>query len=34
MGVGTHIKTLRTKKGLSQTEVAEVFHVSAQAVSK
>lgn len=34
MGVGTYIKTLRTKKGLSQTEVAEVFHVSAQAVSK
>ena len=34
MSIGTRIKALRMKKGLSQTEVAEVFHVSAQAVSK
>jgi len=34
MSIGTRIKTLRLKKGLSQTEIADVFHVSAQAISK
>ena len=34
MSIGTRIKTLRVKKGLSQTELAEVFHISAQAISK
>ena len=34
MSIGTRIKTLRNKKGLSQTELADVFHVSAQAISK
>ena len=34
MSIGTRIKTLKKKKGLSQTEIADVFHVSAQAISK
>ena len=34
MSIGNKIKELRLKKGLSQTELAEVLHVSAQAVSK
>ena len=34
MSIGNEIKTLRLKKGLSQSELAEVLHVSAQAVSK
>lgn len=34
MSIGNKVKTLRLKKGLSQGELAEVLHVSAQAVSK
>ena len=34
MSIGTKIKTLRLKKGLSQTDLSEIFHVSAQAISK
>ena len=34
MSIGNEIKKLRLKKGLSQSELAEVLHVSAQAVSK
>lgn len=34
MSIGVKIKPLRTKKGISQSELSEVFHVSSQAVSK
>lgn len=34
MNIGNKIKALRTKKALSQGELAEILHVSAQAVSK
>lgn len=34
MSIGTRIKELRNKKGLSQGELAEVFNVTAQSVSK
>ena len=34
MSIGNEIKKLRSKKGLSQSELADVLHVSAQAVSK
>ena len=34
MNIGNKIKTLRNKKALSQGELAEILHVSAQAVSK
>lgn len=34
MSIGNKIKRLRLKKGLSQSELAEMFHVSAQAISK
>ena len=34
MSIGVKIKQLRTKKGISQNELSEVFHVSSQAVSK
>lgn len=34
MSIGVKIKQLRTKKGLSQSELSDVFHVSTQAISK
>ena len=34
MSIGLKIKQLRAKKGLSQSELSDVFHVSTQAVSK
>lgn len=34
MNIGNKIKALRTKKALSQGELADILHVSAQAVSK
>lgn len=34
MSVGNEIKSLRLKKGLSQSELADYLHVTAQAVSK
>lgn len=34
MSIGAKIKQLRTKKGLSQSELSDVFHVSTQAISK
>ena len=34
MNIGNKIKLLRTKKALSQGELADILHVSAQAVSK
>lgn len=34
MNIGNKIKTLRNKKALSQSELADILHVTAQAVSK
>ena len=34
MSIGQTIKELRLRKGISQSELAEVFHISAQAISK
>lgn len=34
MNIGNEIKRLRKTKGLSQSELAEVLHVTAQSISK